>query len=546
MVMGMTHKARQHHDDARLGDEQLQPLTADWSDQEHASSDDDNMKLSTQRNDESADGVVVEVAPTSEQPPAYEDFDGQGRLIEYRVYRQRWFGLIQLSLLNIIVSWDWLSFAPVSDISASYFSVSETAINWLSTAFLFAFCVSSPAVIWTLNKGGPKPAIIVASVLILAGNWIRYAGTRSGPNGHFGVVMLGQILIGLAQPFVLSAPTRYSDLWFTDQGRISATALASLANPFGGALGHLIDPFLATKAKHIPNMVFFSIDSILKTQSSISTLPSFFLASAPPTPPSASSLTPKPPLKAAVRTLLRSADFYLIFIPFATYVTLFNTLSTILAQTLTPYNYSAQTAGIIGGLLILTGLVSAAITSPLVDHYKSHLLAIKLLVPLLGLTYILFPIAPPTRTLAAPLTLSCALGAASFSLVPVALEWLAESTYPLSPEAGSTLCWAGGQFGGAVLVIAMDALKGVGGRPKGNMQAALWFMGALAIVVVPVPVFGLGKWGTRGKGRRWEIERSSRGAGGSRSSSSGASGSRRGRAGASGINHVDDGEDRGV
>jgi hypothetical protein len=48
--------------------------------------------------------------------------------------------------------------------------------------------------------------------------------------------MTGQVLIGLAQPFVLAAPTRFSDQWFTDKGRTTATAIASLANPFGGAV----------------------------------------------------------------------------------------------------------------------------------------------------------------------------------------------------------------------------------------------------------------------------------------------------------------------
>ena len=89
-------------------------------------------------------------------------------------------------------------------------------------------------VILTLNRN-PKYAIVTASLLILFGNWIRYAGTRA-QNGVFGVVMFGQILIGFAQPFVLAAPTRYSDLWFTDRGRTSATAVASLANPFGAAV----------------------------------------------------------------------------------------------------------------------------------------------------------------------------------------------------------------------------------------------------------------------------------------------------------------------
>jgi MFS transporter, FLVCR family, MFS-domain-containing protein 7 len=69
--------------------------------------------------------------------------------------------------------------------------------------------------------------------------------------------MFGQTLVGLAQPFVLSAPTRYSDLWFSERGRVSATAVASLANPLGGALAQLIDPFWATKASEIPNMILY-------------------------------------------------------------------------------------------------------------------------------------------------------------------------------------------------------------------------------------------------------------------------------------------------
>jgi MFS transporter, FLVCR family, MFS-domain-containing protein 7 len=172
----------------------------------------------------------------------------------YRVYKRRFFGLLQLVLLNIIVSWDWLSYSPVAKTAAEFFNTSETAINWLSTSFLFSFCVGAPFTIYTLNKTGPKGAIIVASCLLFVGNWIRYGGTRSG---SFGAVLFGQVLIGLAQPFVLSAPTRYSDVWFSDKGRVSATAVASLANPFGGALAQLIDPLWTTKPSHIPNMILY-------------------------------------------------------------------------------------------------------------------------------------------------------------------------------------------------------------------------------------------------------------------------------------------------
>jgi len=167
-----------------------------------------------------------------------------------QTYRRRYLILFQLSLLNILVSWSWLTFAPVSATTATFFGVSLSSVNWLSTGFLFAFVAATPATLYTLNRHGPRGAIVVASVLVAIGSWVRYAGTRAGgygegQGGEFGVVVLGQVLIGLAQPFVLAAPTRFSEMWFTEKGRIAATAVASLANPFGGAVSsHALLPML--------------------------------------------------------------------------------------------------------------------------------------------------------------------------------------------------------------------------------------------------------------------------------------------------------------
>jgi hypothetical protein len=118
-----------------------------------------------------------------------------------------------------------------------------------------------------LNKGGPRFVFITGSVLILVGNWVRYVGTRAD-NGIFGVVMFGQLLLGLAQPFALAAPTRYSDLWFSEKGRTSATAVATLANPFGAAIGELVDSALASAPGDIPNMVLY-ISIIVRLSSSL-------------------------------------------------------------------------------------------------------------------------------------------------------------------------------------------------------------------------------------------------------------------------------------
>ncbi|KAJ9631050.1 hypothetical protein H2203_001578 [Taxawa tesnikishii (nom. ined.)] len=379
--------------------------------------------------------------------------------VEYRVYKRRWFGLIQLVLLNIAVSWD----------------------------------------------GGPKAAILAASVLILVGNWIRYAGTRIA-GGNYGAVLFSQILIGFAQPFVLSAPTRYSDLWFTDKGRVSATAVASLANPLGAALGQLIGPFWATEPSGVPNLVLYTAIVVLFSQIATagwsnaypvlrSGSAGLFVPSKPPTPPSASSAQPKLELSKSSKALSRNISFYLIFIPFSVYVGFFNASSSLLNQILEPYGFTEDQAGIAGGIMIVVGLIASAIVSPLVDRTKQYLLTIKILVPLIAVGYLALVFAPETRAVAAPYIICAVLGAASFSLLPCALEYLVEITHPVSPEISSTICWSGGQLLGAVFIIIMDALKGDwSGQPPDTMKRALVFEAVVSWLVVPF-VLALGWWG---------------------------------------------------
>lgn len=87
-----------------------------------------------------------------------------------------------------------------------------------------------------MNRFGTKASMMVASLLVLAGNWLRFGAIQLDEDVRFAVTVVGQVIIGLGQPFVLSAPVHYADLWFPPSGRVTATALATLANPIGGAV----------------------------------------------------------------------------------------------------------------------------------------------------------------------------------------------------------------------------------------------------------------------------------------------------------------------
>lgn len=164
-----------------------------------------------------------------------------------------------------------------------------------------------------------------------------------------------------------------------------------------------------------------------------------------------------------------------------------------------PYGFTSDDAGIAGALLIVVGLVASAIVSPILDRTKAFLLAIKIAVPLIGLSYLVFIWMPATRDLAGPYVVLSILGAASFSLLPVGLEFLCELGHPMSPEVTSTIAWGGGQLLGGLFIIISDALKaGPEASPPDNMDNTLIFTAVVALAAVPLPMC-LGLFGRKDK-----------------------------------------------
>lgn len=217
-------------------------------------------------------------------------------------------------------------------------------------------------------------------------------------------------------------------------------------------------------------------------------MPAVFLPAKPPTPVGPASETPKLSLRDSIPAL-KSLELWLILIPYFVYVGFFNSISTLLSQMMTPYGFTNDEAGIGGAILIVVGLVSAAVSSPILDRTKKFLLGLRILVPMIALSYLAFVWMPETRTIPGPYVVLAILGAASFSIVPIALEYLIELSHPLSPEVTSTIAWAGGQLFGAIFVIVSDALvAGQDASPPRNMKNALIFEAVVALAVAALPL----------------------------------------------------------
>lgn len=407
----------------------------------------------------------------------------------YKTYKRRWIGLAGLALLNIITSWGWLSFSAISSDTAAWFNLSsETPVNWLSTVILFSYIVSSPIVTLVLTRYSVKMSMFVCAILTVIGNWMRYAGTYTQT---FGLLMFGQILIGFAQPFALSSPTYYTDIWFTSKSRVSANAIASIANPFGGAISQLVGPAMVSEPGELKNFVLLT--ACVATAISLITLVS---PSHPPSPPCESATVPKLPLRESLISLLKSPSFVLAFSMFSVYVGLFNAYSTFINQIMEPYGYSSDEAGYTGAILIVAGIISVAITSPILDRTHNYIALFSVALPIMAGCYIALNFtATKNNQLVGPFLVSGVLGAISFSLLPALLEWIQEQTSPVTPALSASLLWNGGQLLGAIFIISMDSLKyptDVGDPPE-NMNRALIFQAIWASLGV-IPIIFLQKF----------------------------------------------------
>lgn len=154
------------------------------------------------------------------------------------------------------------------------------------------------------------------------------------------------------------------------------------------------------------------------------------------------------------------------------------------------------------------GLVTAAVVSPLTDRYKHYLGTIRILVPVIAASYIGLIFSPSSSAGITPTYVIMALmGASSFALLPVVLEYLVEITYPFSPEIGSTICWTGGQVLGACFILIQDALKASAyAHPAFNMRNALIFAAVVTFISASPPMC-IGLFGRVVKRRRLDVDR---------------------------------------
>ncbi len=119
----------------------------------------------------------------------------------------------------------------------------------------------------------------VGSVFLIVSAWVRYAGTSHSisTNASLCLLMLGQLLAGIAQHTFQVIGPFYSETWFGLKSRTTVTMIIGVANPFGTGIAQIISPVVGSVRTSI---------LVLGIACTVAAPFALLMSEAPPTPPS--------------------------------------------------------------------------------------------------------------------------------------------------------------------------------------------------------------------------------------------------------------------
>ena len=231
--------------------------------------------------------------------------------IKPEVSPQRWIQLGYLSLLALLSDWVCFSVAAAPSTFESNFGHSAASIIDI---FLFTNVATSFLVTDIVSNIGIQRTIQIAAVLMAAGCWFRSGfGFLPGQSGlvDYPLIVLGTVLVGIAQPFFQCTPPLLSAMWFANNERSTSTAIALNFNQIGIATAFLVGGSMATSAVGLEN--YFGLIAVATSIITVGTLLQF--QNKPEIPPSMSELEKRilgekePPFLESVQKFFKTKGF---------------------------------------------------------------------------------------------------------------------------------------------------------------------------------------------------------------------------------------------
>lgn len=396
---------------------------------------------------------------------------------DYGLYGYRWVVLATFMFVAAVTQLMWLNYAPITSQTQELMGVSELKVVLLATMFpLIYIPVSIPAG-FLIDRKGFRFAVLLGALLTTVFSVLRLFAD------NYVLVLIGMIGISVGQPFVLNSITKLVSAWFPTDESALANGLGSLSLFLGMIVALAVTPPLL---KALGEEEIASLRSVVLIYSlvSLAALALFALL--------ARSRPPKPPKRTeevelgeevalnlgALRTLFGLHDFRLLCVVIFIGNGVFVGLMQLIEKILKPKGIETGTAGNIGAVIVLAGVVGCLVLPSISDRIMRRKPFLVLAAAAAAPTLFLLGVLENTVLI---FIVGGILGFFLLSALPVLLALSEEITGAALTGTATSVLLLLGNAGGVVITLLMEWIKAATG---GEEMSFFWAMVFAALTFV--------------------------------------------------------------
>ena len=332
----------------------------------------------------------------------------------------------------------WLTFAPIDTDAARDFGDSKNAIGWLAQVFPLLYVVLALPAGLALDRWF-RGTLAGGAALTAFGSLVRLVSAT------FAWALAGQLLIAVAQPFVLNALTKTATGYLPPRSRPNGIAVASAAQFLGAVVALAMGPLLENTHNLGP---LLPVQAAIACVSAVVLILLLHRAPADEGPPAAIGLAEA---KAVWGVSLVRRLAWLAFVGVGVFVA----LSTWLQPILHNDHISSTAAGTMLAGMLIFGTIGCGIVPPIVARHHAERRYLTFAILWVATCCSLLAIVHPSRV--ADYIVIAGLGFVLLAALPVMLE-LIERRMGTSGGTATGILLLIGNLGGLLVAIGVGVL----------------------------------------------------------------------------------------
>lgn len=364
--------------------------------------------------------------------------------------------------ITFVIEIQWLSHAAVARPAGIFFEGqfeqgSFFNIDFLAMVYMLVYLVMSIPASFVIDTYGIKAGLGTGAALLGIFGLIKGIFAAD-----FRLVVIAQVGLAVAQPFILNAVTAVSVRWFPLKERGLAAGLSVLAQYLGIIVAMLVTPLMIGTDPDLAGygQGFERMGMVYGILSLVAALVSLVLIKEHPLTPPSDEEYIRHGFFEGIRYIFRQRDMLITLALFLVGLGIFNAISS-MTDAIAANIGVKDSDGLIGGLMLIGGVIGALVIPVLSDKQQKRkkflVICMTGAVPgILGLTFAGFISTDPQTGYGIALVSSFILGFFIMSAGPIGFQYAAEVSAPAPESTSQGLLLLVGQVSGLVFVAGMS------------------------------------------------------------------------------------------